>query len=656
MSIDCSMGSSKFLSWSMFKTHIDQGFLLEPIYKIIITFANLFLLLLGFLVKLIIRFLVDQNDLGYSVDLDPGGFSKTESFRYFFEFQLHEQKQEQQEEDDEEVVFMETRNEIFDILEKPENMDFDVLTISCNEAQFPASHGNETNEQDLIPTFDEDSDLDFLEKISDLVGMEDINKEKTEKKEELGQTDQEISMEGLLDDDDEEEETSCGQDHNPFQKWEEEEEEKSCGQDQNPFEKWEMEIKEDVFEEEQSCGQDENQNPFQKWEFEVENEVFEEEEEDILMEHKELIEQMKMEGKNGRGGGLPTIMEDMEIPLKVDDDFKPLKFEKKKLQYKDHMEEIHKVYRSYLEKMKKLDIFNYQTVQAISFLRMKDPSRHILPYLKSSSSTAFTIKSLISPSRWPFKLQRIYSDPTIKSMAKLNRDLETVYVSQTCLSWEILKWQYQKANNNLLNIDIDNHKTYNQSACEFQQFQVLLQRFLENEPFQGPRIQYYARQSSSIRAILHVPLIKEDCLNEKMKHSGGECSRVCIGKLIDIMEETMRVFWEFIRTDKDMNLNHDQSRVELNNTLQKKNRRLRDIVRSRKCIVKKFQKQKCLEGRLVDCIQLSAQVELKMVGRVLAMSNGLTIDQLAWCQKKLNKVNFINGKIHLEPTFWLFPA
>jgi len=55
---------------------------------------------------------------------------------------------------------------------------------------------------------------------------------------------------------------------------------------------------------------------------------------------------------------------------------------------------------------------------------------------------------------------------------------------------------------------------YNHVAGEFQLFQVLMQRFIENEPFQGgPRIQNYVKNRCVIRNLLHVPAIKGDILS-----------------------------------------------------------------------------------------------------------------------------------------------
>ena len=84
---------------------------------------------------------------------------------------------------------------------------------------------------------------------------------------------------------------------------------------------------------------------------------------DDLWEHGNLVEQLKLELKYVRTGGLPTILEESESP-KIVDDLKPLKIEEK-LEHKDRMDGIQKFYKRYADKMRKLDILNYQTVNAI---------------------------------------------------------------------------------------------------------------------------------------------------------------------------------------------------------------------------------------------------------------------------------------------------
>lgn len=98
-------------------------------------------------------------------------------------------------------------------------------------------------------------------------------------------------------------------------------------------------------------------------------------------------------------------------------------------------------------------------------------------------------------------------DPSERFIKELRCDLEMVYVGQLCLSWEFLRWQYEKALEMPESDPYHSHR-YNQAAGEFQQFQVLINRFVENEPFQGPRLPNYVKNRCVLRNLLQVPLIK----------------------------------------------------------------------------------------------------------------------------------------------------
>lgn len=84
-------------------------------------------------------------------------------------------------------------------------------------------------------------------------------------------------------------------------------------------------------------------------------------------------------------------------------------------------------------------------------------------------------------------------------------DLETAYVAQVCLTWEALHCQYSQLSQKIL-CQPENPMCYNHSAEQFQQFQVLLQRFIENEPFElGHRAEIYARARNLLPKLLQVP-------------------------------------------------------------------------------------------------------------------------------------------------------
>lgn len=407
-----------------------------------------------------------------------------------------------------------------------------------------------------------------------------------------------------------------------------------------------------------------------RWEDELSES--ESDEGDLEWEHDDLVEQLKLELKNSRQGGLATILEEEEeaeeeeaveeeerVSPRVVEDLKPLDIEDK-LEFKDQIYEIEKVYKCYAEKMKKLDILNYQTMHALGLLQLKDP----LKLISIPKSTIQNVKPVISQNLWPRKASKNSSDPFMKIVNELQRDLELVYVGQVCLSWEILCWQHMKALELQQYDSQGSHShTYNHVAGEFQLFQVLVQRFIENEPFQGPRVQNYVKNRCVIRNLLQVPGIKDDSKEDEEEDAIGS------GRLAEIIKDSMRVFWEFVRADKDYgNLIFKASHysiidlkdpvisrlmVDIRTQLQKKEKRLKDIVRTGNCIVKKFQKHH--EDQL-DHEQLVAQVGLRLISRVVNMSK-LTKEQLIWCNEKLHLIKFLSRKIvQVEPSFMLFPC
>ncbi|KAB2090246.1 hypothetical protein ES319_A03G111600v1 [Gossypium barbadense] len=383
-----------------------------------------------------------------------------------------------------------------------------------------------------------------------------------------------------------------------------------------------------------------------------------EDDSEFSSEDDDLMERLKIELKLARTGGLPTILEDFESPKMVEQ-LGPLKIEEK-YDHKYHIAEIQKVYKSYSDKMRKLDILNSQTMQAVSLLQLKDPVRLSSAFGRSSGPA---IKSILSHNVWPFKQQKPEADPAMKSIRDLHMAFETVYVGQVCLSWEILHWQYGKVKR-LWECDSLATHQYNQAAEEFQRFQVLVQRFLEDEPFQDrPRVENYAKNRCALRLLLQVPVIKDDCSKYKLEDA------VSNGVLSDMIEESMHVLWEFLRADKD-NTNatsktpqqaqvapHDPIDLELlmdvRTELQKKEKRLKEIQRNTNCIIKRLQRQH--QRNLLDHTLFIAQVELKLVSRVLNMLK-ISTDQLIWCHEKLQRINFGSRNTEIEPSFTLFPC
>lgn len=137
-------------------------------------------------------------------------------------------------------------------------------------------------------------------------------------------------------------------------------------------------------------------------------------------------------------------------------------------------------------------------------LHLKDPLKSNAPQKPPSSPV---IKSLLLQNFLPAKLQRNKVGPAARSTEAFYGDLEMIYVGQLCLSWEIFQWQYGKSRE-LLESDPYGSRQYNFVAGEIQLYQVLLLRFIENEPFQGPRIENYVKNRCVVRSFLQVPALR----------------------------------------------------------------------------------------------------------------------------------------------------
>ena len=127
------------------------------------------------------------------------------------------------------------------------------------------------------------------------------------------------------------------------------------------------------------------------------------------------------------------------------------------------------------------------------------------PSTVGSSPSQASFSSVFNLRLW--KLKKPETEPLVQFRKETHGELENVYVGHMCLSWEILHWQYEKAIK-LLESDVYGSRRYNEVAGEFQQFQVLLQRFLENEPFEEPRVQHYIKKRRVLRNLLQVPVIR----------------------------------------------------------------------------------------------------------------------------------------------------
>ncbi|KAJ0989159.1 hypothetical protein J5N97_007515 [Dioscorea zingiberensis] len=250
--------------------------------------------------------------------------------------------------------------------------------------------------------------------------------------------------------------------------------------------------------------------------------------------------------------------------------------------------------------------------------------------------------------------QRIVHKLKIKKHKQFprNRDpyqeLESAYVAQICLVWEALSWNYSNFRRVSLDKNMEFYGCSARVAQEFQQFQVLLQWFIEIEPFErGPRPQVFARMKISSPKLLQVPEFR-DSEGDEVKE--GRSSRISSAEFRDILEDGITTFMNFLKADK-------KSHCETFKALFKKRS-------NRYCLIKKARNRKKsrLEGlrkRKVNEAQqmeiLMGLIDMKVVSRVLRMPE-ISEEQLHWCEEKINKVRIWDGKTQRDSSPLFFPV
>ncbi|KAI3515786.1 hypothetical protein L1887_14690 [Cichorium endivia] len=241
-------------------------------------------------------------------------------------------------------------------------------------------------------------------------------------------------------------------------------------------------------------------------------------------------------------------------------------------------------------------------------------------------------------------------------------ELEAAYVAQICLTWEALNWNYNYFHELRASRKDSDPGCPAYIAQQFQQFQVLLQRYIENEPYEnGRRPVVYARMRSLAPKLLQVPEYRDSDEEKKDEYLG---SRISSDSFLVIMEEAIKTFMSFLKADKE---NHFQifaqlfgiknPRTSVDPTIlmllkkvnHKKKLRLRDLRRSRKCLRKRRSK---LENEMEV---LMALIDLKVVSRVLRTTD-LSEEQMHWCEDKMTKVKLCDGKLQRDSSPLFFPA
>ncbi|XP_010508706.1 PREDICTED: uncharacterized protein LOC104785224 [Camelina sativa] len=309
------------------------------------------------------------------------------------------------------------------------------------------------------------------------------------------------------------------------------------------------------------------------------------------------------------------------------------------------------VYDKYCERMLFFDRVSSQQLKETGIGIAPSPSTPSPRSASKKLSSPFrclSLKKLDVPEEDTEYLQQTEIDPY--------QDLETAYVAQLCLTWEALHCQYTQLSH-LISCQPEPPTCYNHTAQQFQQFLVLLQRYIENEPFeQGSRSELYARARNAMPKLLQAPKIQGSDKKEMEKDTGF---MVLADDLIQIIESSILTFNVFLKMDKKKpnggihlfgnNMNSTTPLQLVQSSIDKKRVKAKELTKKTKGLKKKSWPQ-TWEGVQL----LFAAIDIKLAARVLRMSK-ISKEHLLWCEEKMKKLNFSAGKLQRHPSPILFP-
>ncbi|KAJ4897763.1 hypothetical protein Rs2_24557 [Raphanus sativus] len=313
------------------------------------------------------------------------------------------------------------------------------------------------------------------------------------------------------------------------------------------------------------------------------------------------------------------------------------------------------VYEKYCERMLFFDRLTSHQLKEIVAPSPSTPSpRSASKKLSSLPFRCLSLKKMDVPDEEEEEegiehLQQTESDPC--------KDLETAYVAQLCLTWEALHCQYTQLSH-LISCQPEALTCYNHTAQQFQQFMVLLQRYIENEPFEhGSRAELYARGRNAMPKLLQAPKIQGSDKENDTDYM------VLADDLIRIIESSILTFNVFLKMDKKKkpngiihmfgNNNHISSTTPLQlvqSSIEKKRVKAKELSKKTKGLRKKAWPQ-TWEGVQL----LFAAIDIKLATRVLRMGR-ISKEQLLWCDEKMQKLSFSGGKLQRHPSPHLFPC
>ncbi|WOH04147.1 hypothetical protein DCAR_0623555 [Daucus carota subsp. sativus] len=308
------------------------------------------------------------------------------------------------------------------------------------------------------------------------------------------------------------------------------------------------------------------------------------------------------------------------------------------------------VYDKYCERMLLFDRLSAQQLNDIGPQGSSTPSPRFTSKKLASPLRCLSLKKFEEPGDETEQLQELPNSPL--------QDLEVAYAAHICLTWELLHCQYTYLSQKI-SVEPENSCTYNYSAQQFQQFQVLLQRFVENEPFeQGHRPEIYAQTRKSLPKLLHVPMVQG--LDKKEVKEEESDLKVLAPDLIKTIESSILTFHHFLKMDKKKSggvrdLFGGQTQLptplqQVQSSLKQKEIKLKELRKKRK-----GWKKKSWPATEEDVELLLGLIDVKILRRVLRMAR-ISREQLLWCEEKMKKLDLSKGKLQRDPSPILFPC
>ncbi|KAK1360874.1 Calcium sensing receptor like [Heracleum sosnowskyi] len=308
------------------------------------------------------------------------------------------------------------------------------------------------------------------------------------------------------------------------------------------------------------------------------------------------------------------------------------------------------VYDKYCERMLVFDRLSAQQLNDIGSQISSTPSPRFTSKKLASPLRCLSLKKIEEPEDEIEQLQELPNSPL--------QDLEVAYAAHICLTWELLHCQYTHLSQKI-SVDPENSCTYNYSAQQFQQFQVLLQRFVENEPFQqGLRPEIYAQTRKLLPKLLHVPIVQGSDKKEVKEEESD--LKVLAPDLLKTIESSILTFHLFLKMDKRKSggvrdLFGGQTQLatplqQVQSSLKQKEIKLKELRKKRK-----GWKKKSWPAAEEDVELLLGLIDVKILRRVLRMAR-ISREQLLWCEEKMKKLDLSKGKLQRDPSPILFPC